>query len=127
MVQIQPFQWMQGGNPSGWQANLFWLRLFLLLHVASRTIIAHRNPVIGQDPWLAVTYSLLIAVCLAGLIPRLTLIATWLATALLGLQIAGTMPITANHIFLEFLCLGIMALLHESLDEERKLAITALR
>jgi len=37
-----------------------------------------------------------------------------MAAGLLGVQIVGTLPVTANHIFLEFLCLALLALLQES-------------
>ena len=121
------FAVMHGGDEAGSGANLYWLRLFLLLHVACRTVLALRSPVLSQDFWLTATYYLLIAACLVGLIPRMTRLATLAVTALLGCKIAGTMPITANHIFLEFLCLGVLAMLDESRVEERQLAIAALR
>jgi len=127
VAPIKLFDIVGGGEKADWEKNLIWLRIFLLMHVACRTIIAQHNPALDQEPWLAVMHSLLIAVCLAGLIPRVTWLATVIATGLLGIQVLGTMPITANHIFLEFLCLALLGLLHESRIQERDLAVKALR
>jgi hypothetical protein len=123
----KPFTFLHGGVADDWAVNLFWLRIFLLMHVASRTVLALRAPALDQPAWMEAVYFLLVAACLIGLVPRLTRYGMIAVALLLGVQIAGTMPITANHIFLEFLCVGLLALVHESRKEESELAIIALR
>jgi hypothetical protein len=71
MARTDVFDLAGGDDAADGERNLFWLRVFLLLHVAARTIIALHNPNVSPETWLTVTYSLLIAVCLPGLIPRL--------------------------------------------------------
>ena len=123
----KPFTFLRGGDPVDREVNLFWLRIFLLMHVASRTVLALRAPALNHPAWMEAVYILLIAACLIGLVPRWARHGTIAVAFLLGVQIAGTMPITANHIFLEFLCVGLLALRHESRKEESELAIIALR
>ena len=120
MARTQIFDITGGGDAVDWEKNLFWLRIFLLLHVASRTSMALHSSAGSQETWLVVTYSLLIVVCVAGFTPRLTRKAALMAAGLLAIQILGTMPVTANHVFLEFLCLAIVGLLHQSSVVSRK-------
>ena len=47
--------------------------------------------------------------------------------AILGVQILGKMPNSANHVFLEFLCLALIGLVDASRGHERELAIKAGR
>ncbi len=113
-------------NETGWAANLFWFRLFVLLHMAGRSFLSIRVPEYDTWPHQLLLHALVV-VGLAGLVPRLSLWASRLAALLVVAQIAITMPFTANHVFLELLCLGLLALLDESKQDEDELLLVAIR
>ena len=111
--------------PAGREANLHWFRLFVLMHVAVRTFLQ-----LGVQPpgsWYAINSQVLILCCLGGLLPRYTGWATRIAVALLAVHIGLTLPVTANHVFLEFFCLGLLAFLGELGRRESELLGVALR
>ena len=113
-----------GDASSGRRSNLYWFRLFVLVHVAVRTFLE-----IGSQPagsWYGLNSQLLILCCLGGLLPLYMIWATRIAAALLAVHIGLTMPLTANHVFLEFFCLGLLASLDESEDRERGVLLAAL-
>lgn len=114
-----------GVAPAGRESNLHWFRLFVLMHVAARTFLQ-----LGVQPpgsWYVLNSQALILCCLGGLLPSYTMWATRIAAALMAVHIGMTLPVTANHVFLEFFCLGLLAFLGESERRESELLLVALR
>ena len=114
------------GREEGWQSNLRWFRLFILMHMAGRSFLMIPT---GPTADLGVQWlrSVIVVTALLGCIPRFSLWATRAAVLLLVGEIAITIPFTANHVFLEFLCLGFLSLLDERDEGEAELLMQALR
>ncbi|MCH8165533.1 MAG: hypothetical protein IH889_07985 [Planctomycetes bacterium] len=114
------------GREEGWQTNLRWFRLFILMHMAGRSFLMIPT---GPTADLGVQWlrSVIVVTALLGCIPRFSLWATRAAALLLVGEVAITIPFTANHIFLEFLCLGFLSLLDERDEAEGELLLQALR
>ena len=114
------------GREAGWQSNLRWFRLFILMHMAGRSfLMIPTGPT--ADLWVQLLRSVIVVTALLGCIPRFSLWATRAAALLLVGEIAITIPFTANHVFLEFLCLGFLSLLDERDQGEAALLMQALR
>ncbi len=96
---------LERGQPS----NLLWFRAFIHMHVAIRTFFALLIDGGSYPTWRILTSAALILACLGALLPGRTINITRLAVILLGLHIAAALPLGANHVFLEFLCLGLLA------------------
>lgn len=105
--------------------NLTWLRRLVLVHVAARTFLT--MPTDFDGSLASLLRAATIAVALAGLAGPAALVATRVLCGLLVVEIATTLPFTANHVFLEFLCVGILALLNERDAGEGALSVRALR
>ncbi len=119
---------LTGGDATdAWKRNLAWFRIFALMHVAVRTFLTLGGLREDYQGWYVQTGQLLMVVCLGGLLPPIRTLAVRVAALLLAAEIAVTLPITANHVFLEFICLGLLALLDESQDPEGELLLRALR
>ena len=107
--------------------NLYWFRIFALMHAVGRnvlTISLRPDDASQVDKILAI----LLCVCfVGGLHPRFSRWAMRIAALLVGLQVALTFPYTPNHWFLEFVCLGFLALLDEDDGREGELLLQALR
>ncbi len=114
------------GREEGWQSNLPWFRLFILMHMAGRSfLMIPTGPT--ADLWVQWLRSVIVVTALLGCIPRFSLWATRAAALLLVGEVAITIPFTANHVFLEFLCLGFLSVLDERDEGEAKLLMWALR
>ena len=124
------------GSERGWTTNLRWFRLILLIHMAARsflTIPSSADAGFGER----LLRSAIVLVALVGCIPgfgswaarlaALPLWATRVASVLLLAEIAITVPFTANHVFLEFLCLALLSVLDERDEREAELLLPAFR
>ena len=100
------------------ESNLTWFRAFVLIHVAQRMAFTLATQAESFATWHKAALTALCVACLAGLVPRLRMTMTRVAAALFGVHVVATLPMTANHAFLELLCLGLLALLDESRDDE---------
>ena len=128
----------------GWRMNLFWFRLFVLMHMAGRSYLTLRVEEI-EGFWYPTVFRCLIVVGATAVIVEaafwllnklgyrgfvvagVSLWATRAAAVLVVAQIALTMPFTANHVFLELLCLALLAFLDESKADEDELLLQAMR
>jgi len=121
------FDLTRGGVASDNAENLRWLRSFLLLHVAARNFIL--LPTIrAEEPIWVYWVSMALIVCSAvAMVPSAPRFVTWGAAAFAAVHVAGTLPQTANHTFIEALCLGFVALLDQNVSGERDLLLKALR
>ncbi len=116
-----------GDEDAGWKRNLLWFRLFVLMHVAVRTFLTLGRLREDYEGLYVHSAQLLMLCCLGGLLPWFRTIATRLAAVLLAVEIVVMLPITANHVYLEFICVGLLALLDESEAREGELLVRALR
>jgi len=109
--------------------SLVWFRRFAFMHVALRSFFTYSMEV--QAVPSSAGYSLLlwatILACLTGLIPKLSGLASRVVALGLAMQVLATLPLTANHLFLELVCFVPLALLDENDDDEGRLLIHALR
>ena len=124
------------GSERGWRTNLRWFRLILLIHMAARSYLTIPS---GADAGFGerLLRWAIVLVALVGCIPgygswaaRLAvfpLLATRVASVLLLVEIAITVPFTANHVFLEFLCLALLSVLDERDEREAELLLPAFR
>lgn len=120
------------------RSNLSWFRRFALMHTGARSIltlvgVARQigtslliGPEIFEPCYIIISVGL-VACGIGGFFPRHAPRATRLAAILLALHIVLTFPVTANHVFLEFVCLGLLALLDETDDAEGSLLMQSLR
>ena len=127
MNKWKSFDVLGSGQPQDITLNLRWLRTFLLMHVATRTYISIPHYRGLYEQWFAWASWLLVICCVIGLIPALARRMSQFAAGLMAVQIVGTLPQTANHIFIEFICVALCALLDERHDGERELLVKALR
>ena len=106
---------------------LAWFRRFAFVHVALRSFFTYSMQ--ADSGWTG--YSLVlwatILACLAGLIPKLSGLASRTVALGLAMQVLATFPLTANHLFLELVCFVPLALLDENDDNEGRLLVQALR
>jgi len=124
------------GSERGWRTNLRWFRLILLIHMAARSYLTIPS---GADAGFGerLLRWAIVLVALVGCIPghgswaaRLAAIPLWatrVASVLLLVEIAITVPFTANHVFLEFLCLALLSVLDERDEREAELLLPAFR
>ncbi|MEE8508984.1 MAG: hypothetical protein V3T07_07965 [Myxococcota bacterium] len=124
------------GKERGWRTNLGWFRLFVLLHMATRSYLTIPIGPGGDAPeqllrWLIVVTALI--GCTGGFgswAARLAAVPLWATRAaalLLLVEIAITVPVTANHVFLELLCLALLSVLDERDEREAELLLAAFR
>ena len=118
---------MDPRDPSAQDALARAFQCFLLLHVAVRTLLwAERG-----DDWQAGRW--LLAAVLAG-----CAVAGWrdatraraaagLAFAALTVKLVASFPGTSNHFFIEYLCIGLLALCDIGVAGERALLLAAAR
>jgi hypothetical protein len=83
----------------------------------------------GEDGYLAhLLLALLASFCASAVIARRAAVpATAIAAAIVAVDFAWQFPATANHQYLQLLCLGLLLLLREGVDEEVRLLGVALR
>ena len=124
------------GSERGWRTNLRWFRLILLIHMAARSYLTIPS---GADAGFGerLLRWAIVLVALVGCIPgygswaaRLAAIPLWatrVASVLLLVEITITVPFTANHVFLEFLCLALLSVLDERDEREAELLLPAFR
>lgn len=115
------------GDEPGWQDNIRWLHLFVLLHVAGRSFLTIQLGPPGPTT-LQVVRVLLTAVAVTGgcVLPARQW-ATRAAAGLLVVEVALTLPLTANHVFLELVCLTLLSLLDARNEDDGALAVSAFR
>ena len=115
---------------SGWKTNLRWFRAFVFMHMAVRSFLTLELDAAqhsGVGSFLLVLRVVIIMAAVAGLVPRFTMWSARIAGLLLLLEVAATIPFTANHVFLEFLVLALLALLDEREAREGELLLQAVR
>ncbi len=115
---------------TGWKTNLRWFRAFVFLQMGLRSFLSldlDAPPESGISSILPVLRVVMIMVAAMGLVPRFTLWSARIASLLLLLEIAATVPFTANHVFLEFLVLALLGLLDEREQREGELLLQAIR
>ena len=100
--------------------------MFLLIHVALRSLLTYRSGDMSGSLDVLVT-QVLVVVCMGGLIPRIARGAIVLAAMLVAARIVLSFPFTANHVFLEFLVLVFFALLDVSKREQGNLLMLGVR
>lgn len=105
--------------------NLIWLRRFVLMHMAARSFLTIApTPEMGASDVLR---GATVLVAIAGLMPRFARPATAIATLLVLGDVLVTLPDTANHVFLEWLCLVLLTLFDEQDEDEAPLLLQGLR
>jgi hypothetical protein len=106
-------------------------QLFLLLHVATRTLLWTIRAQQAGGAWLAGRYAMSAALIAAGLtawrVPRRARAAIWLALVVLTIKLATSFPSTSNHFFIEYLCMALLALCDLDAPGERALLLSAVR
>ncbi|MGH0035644.1 MAG: hypothetical protein ACQGVK_11520 [Myxococcota bacterium] len=117
--------WAWGGEPAGESDRLRDFRRFLLIYGAVRSW--HWFVQSDVDRGLLALFALLTSLA-AGLVfwPRLERRAPWLSLVVVGAAVAWRFPYTANHLYLEWLCLALVCL-DGGRAEDEKLAVSALR
>ncbi len=102
-------------------------QLFLLLHVTVRTLLwaGHGEHVV----WVRLLMAAALAVCTAVAFAdaRRARAASLAAMLLLAIKLGSSFPETSNHFFIEFLCVGLLALCDLDEAEERGLLLSAAR
>ena len=126
----------EAGRPRGWRSNLRWFRYFALIHVAARSYLTV-PPGPEADSLEQSLRWLIVVTALVGCIPRfcswappLSAVGLWatrVAAVLLIVEVAIMLPFTANHVFLEFLCLAFLSLLDERDELEAELLLPAIQ
>jgi len=119
--------WTGVGLTQAQSLNLYWFRIFALMHAAGRnilTVLLRPADASQADRVLAV---IICACFLGGLHPRFSSWSTRIVVLLVGLQIAVSLPFTPNHWFLEFICLAFLALLDGNDEQEGELLLQVLR
>lgn len=114
------------GESGDFRAHLHWFRLFLLIHVALRSLLTFNSGDVA-GPVDGVATRVLVVVCLGGLIPGLARWAIAIAACLVGLRVVVSFPLTANHVFLELLFLILFGLLDERRRAEGDLLMRGVR
>ena len=101
---------------TAWKTNLRWFRAFVFMHMAVRSFVTLELDAAqdsGVSSFLLVLRVVIILAAVTGFVPRFTMWSARIAGLLLLLEVAATLPFTANHVFLEFLVLALLALLDE--------------
>ena len=98
----------------------------MLLHVAIRSLLTFRTGDVS-GALDALTTQALVVICLGGLLSPATAWATRLAAILVAVRIVLSFPLTANHVFLEFLVLLFLSILDESRKEEGDVLMRGVR
>jgi hypothetical protein len=107
-------------------------RILILFHVAVATWLRINAGAgggvagIAARPHILLLSYGLIAMCLAGMLPNLRVIAQRLATLLAALLTFSLLPDTANHVFLEFFCLLFLCFADDSEPAECELVVKSL-
>ena len=117
--------WAGPVDEQGWQTRLAWFRRIALMHVATRSYLSLWEGEI--DPAELLLRRGLVVVALVGCVPRCALWATRIAALLVFAEIAVRIPHVANHLFLEFVLLTLMALLDDRDEPEGALLLQGLR
>jgi len=107
-------------------------RILILFHVAVATWLRINagaggglSGIAARPHILLLSYGL-IAMCLAGLLPNLRIVAPRIATLLAAFLTVSLLPDTANHVFLEFFCLLFLCFADDSEPAECELVIRSL-
>jgi hypothetical protein len=102
-------------------------QLFLLLHVAVRTLLwaGHGERVVWARLLMAAALAACAAVAFAD--ARRAGAASFVAMLLLAIKLGSSFPETSNHFFIEFLCVGLLGLCNLDDAEERALLLSAAR
>ena len=113
---------------SAWRANLFGLRLFLLLHMAARSCLGF--PRVDAGLLDQIPYAAAVGVAALGCAPRFTRRVMPVAAGLVIAQLIGRILAgadTANHVFLEAVFLTFFAICSVEDDEESILLLQCVR
>lgn len=101
--------------------------LFLLAHVVVRTL----QWTVRADDWVAtralLTAALAACALVAWLRPARARGAATAAWLVLAIKLGASFPTTSNHFFIEFLCLGLVALCAADDGDERALLLSGAR
>jgi len=119
--------WAGKGLTKAQCANLYWFRIFALMHAVGRNILTIQLRPADASEADRVLAVMICACFLGGLHPKFSRWAMRIAALLVGLQVALSFPFTPNHWFLEFVCLAFLALLDENDKQEGELLLQALR
>ena len=112
-------------DPAQVAARLRGLRAFLLLYGATRSWLWLLLD--APIPGLALSAGALTACFAASLLSRWATPATRLALWVVLFQVAQTLPLTHNHLFLELFALGLLAIVDDDAGEDGALALRALQ
>ena len=102
-------------------------QIFLLMHVATRTLFwaqRQRDDLLASS---ALVGSLAACAAVAALSERWARTATVVAAGLLAIKFVDTFPGTSNHFFIEFVCVALLAFCNLREPAERALALSAVR
>lgn len=134
MSMPRPLAWLGPDPWPAWQTNLHFFRLFMLLHVAARSFLFTGlvSPTPDREAVWQPLLVLICVVCSAGVVASLfnrsgTVWACRLAALLVGGLVCLTMPVTANHVFLEWVILLVVSMLDERNEREAALQLSGLR
>lgn len=92
--------------------NLTWLRVYMNLHVAARTILMLLERSFPH-PWLGAA---LVVCCAVGLMPQCRRQALYGVGVILSFVFLSDLPYPANHSYLELVIIGLLILLQEHDD-----------
>jgi len=114
-------------DPSAQDAIARAFQLFLLFHVAVRTLLwAERG-----DDWLVARWLLAVVLAACAVVawrdPARARAAAALAWAVLTIKLVASFPGTSNHFFIEYLCVGLLVLCDPRDAGERTLLLAAAR
>jgi hypothetical protein len=117
--------WALGGEPEGESLRLRAFRRFLLVYGAARGWIWLSQSTV--DTGLLALLALVTTVA-AGLVflPRWERRAPWISLVAVGAAVVWRFPYTANHLYLEWICLALVCLDAGRAEQER-LVVSALR
>ncbi|MGD9762298.1 MAG: hypothetical protein AB7V27_01095 [Candidatus Binatia bacterium] len=102
-------------------------QLFVLMHVAVRTALWAGRGDTYVEGRLAMAGVLVICAAVAALDAPRARAAALIAMLVLALKLGASFPATSNHFFIEFLCVGLLALCDVENVEERALLLAGAR
>ncbi|MHC5023823.1 MAG: hypothetical protein ACYTGG_07915 [Planctomycetota bacterium] len=115
------------GDEPGWRINIRWLSLFVLLHVAARSFLTIQSAPTETTTLLVVRILLTAAAVTGACAAPARPWASRAAAGLLVVEVVLTLPMTANHVFLELVCLVLFSLLDPRREDDGALAVQAFR
>ena len=112
--------------------RVYYFRIFMLVHIAVVTWLRHRGHTGDYLPPLTDAYLTmarfgLIALSLAALLPMLRRTAVPLTTLIVGGIAVMGLPLTANHIYLEFFSLVLLCFVGDGDEDECQLVVDVFR